>query len=172
MSPKKKPKSTARKVVSARIKARIEEDDDDWVDADTVPRDDEPAPEEVEDEESSEDEAKEESASSSKRTSAREQAKTFFETISDGLRNAGETATRYTRIGVAHAEVEKLRYDLKAAHAQLGEAVMRCWADAPDLGLTSKDPGVAEATKAVRDVRRKIREREAKIAELKKDKPD
>lgn len=95
-------------------------------------------------------------------------SKTFFETLGDGLRTAGETAQRYTHIGVNRAGLEKLRYDLRTAHAELGELAMRCWADAPDVGLTARDPAIVAAVKRVKFLRHKIREKQAKIAELKK----
>lgn len=97
--------------------------------------------------------------------------KGFFEQLGDGLRSAGATAQRYTHIGVNHAGLEKLRYNLKTAHAELGELAMRCWADAPDVGLTSGDPAVVDAVKRVKYLRLKIREKQAKIAQLKKDRP-
>lgn len=94
--------------------------------------------------------------------------KSFFETLGDGLRSAGETAQRYTNIGVNHAGLEKLRYHLRTAHAELGELAMRCWADAPDVGLTARDPAVVDVIKRIKLLRLKIREKQAKIAELKK----
>jgi hypothetical protein len=105
---------------------------------------------------------------SKKRNAKSADGKSFFETLGDGLREAGETAQRYTNIGVTRAGLEKLRFELRSAHAQLGEMVMRCWADAPDVGLTSKDPAVFEAVKQVKLLRRTIREKQAKIAELRK----
>lgn len=105
----------------------------------------------------------------SKRKEVTGDSKGFFDTLSDTFRQAGETAKKYTRIGVSHAEIEKLRFDLKNAHAELGEVIMRCWHDAPDLGLTSRDPAIIQAYRRVKEVRRQIREREARIAELKSD---
>ncbi|HLX62468.1 MAG TPA: hypothetical protein VKX17_14415 [Planctomycetota bacterium] len=166
-----------RKIISAKIKARIEDDPGDWIDSEELGEDAPTAHDDEihEPEEAAEDEEEDvraHSASGAKRSarpSSRSESKGFFETIGEGLRSAGETATRYTKIGMARAELEKLRYDLKAAHAKLGETVMRCWADAPDLGLTSKDPAVADATQEVKNIRRKIREKEAKIAQLRKE---
>ncbi|MEI6236736.1 MAG: hypothetical protein WCT04_27065 [Planctomycetota bacterium] len=94
--------------------------------------------------------------------------KGILESIGDGLRSAGQTAQRYTTIGVTRAGLEKLRFELRSAHAQLGELVIRCWADAPDLGLTSNDPAIIEAVKRVKLLRRAMREKQAKIAELRK----
>ena len=107
----------------------------------------------------------------SKKRGQKEDGKSFLESLGDGLREAGETAQRYTNIGVTRAGVEKLRFQLRSAHAQLGEMVMRCWADAPDVGLTSKDPAVFEAVKQIKLLRRTIREKQAKIAELRKKPP-
>lgn len=172
------PNPPGRKVVSAKIKARIEDDPDEWIDAEEVGAEDASAAgdDEIHEPEAAEEDEEEEvqahSAPGARRTARprpRPESKGIFEQIGDGLRSAGETATRYTKIGMARAELEKIRYDLKAAHAKLGETVMRCWADAPDLGLTSKDPAVAEATQSVKNIRRKIREKEAKIAQLRKD---
>lgn len=97
--------------------------------------------------------------------------KTFFETLGDGLRSAGETAQRFTQISMTRARLERLRFQLRTAHAQLGELAMRCWADAPDLGLTANDPAVVDAVKKIKLLRRAIREKQAKIAELRKNEP-
>ena len=152
--PSKKSKPSDR-VVYAKVKQRPESDDDDILDAEEVSASDE--------------DSESEPTSGYKRKETGGSPQGFIDTLGDALRSAGETAQRYTRIGVSHAEIEKLRFDLKTAHAALGEVVMRCWHDAPDLGLTSRDPAIQKAIKQVREVRRKIREKEAKIAELKKD---
>jgi hypothetical protein len=105
---------------------------------------------------------------SKKRAGKNGDGKGFFESLGDGLREAGETAQRYTNIGVTRAGLEKLRFELRSSHARLGEMVMRCWADAPDVALTSADPAVFEAVKQIKLLRRTIREKQAKIAELRK----
>lgn len=164
-SKKSKP-ATSERVVAAKIKRRPEIDDAEILDAEEVSEhDDDEADEDGEHGDASESE----SSSAYKRKETGGSPQGFIDSLGDALRSAGETATRYTRIGVSHAEIEKLRFDLKSAHAALGEVVMRCWQDAPDLGLTSRDPAIQKAVKQVREVRRKIREKEAKIAHLKKE---
>jgi len=154
--PPNKRKSNESRVVSAKIKRPPEE-------YDVEESADEEEAEPIADDGPDADEAP-------ARKEVKGSAKGFLDQIGDTLRSAGKTAERYTRIGVSHAEIEKLRFDLKTAHANLGEVVMRCWSDAPDLGLTSRDPAIIGAYKRVKEVRRKIREKEARIASLKSEK--
>jgi hypothetical protein len=90
----------------------------------------------------------------------------FFRTIGEGLKSAGQTAERYARMGVGVAELEKLRLELKLAYSKLGENVIKCWDAAPDIGVAANDPAVKEPVKAVKDLRRRIREIEIKIKTL------
>lgn len=167
-TPPKKSKAAPSRVVSAQVKRKrpvvrevVEVDDDEF--------EEEEEPEVVEVDTDDDDEPEETSGGAYKRKEVKGSAKGFFDSISDTIKNAGETAKRYTTIGVSHAEIEKLRFELRGAYAALGEVAMRCWDDACDLGLSSKDPAVSQAIKRVREVRRRIREKEAKIASLKKD---
>jgi len=91
----------------------------------------------------------------------------FFGAIGAGIKAAGEAAERLARMGVNAASVEKVRLDLKGAQSRLGEAVLKCWDDAPDVGVMRTDPAVKEPLREVKDLRRKIRELEQKMAELK-----
>lgn len=172
MKPSKKSKPSASRVVSAKIKRapvddEVDEFEDEAADEDERLAGGENEADEVEEETEEEDRPRR-AGGKSGRVEVKGEAKGFLDTIGDTLRSAGETAERYTRIGVGHAEIEKLRFDLKSAHAALGEVVMRCWHDAPDLGLTSRDPAIIQSYRRVKEVRRKIREKEAKIAELKR----
>ncbi|HYG75779.1 MAG TPA: hypothetical protein VEK08_12310 [Planctomycetota bacterium] len=87
----------------------------------------------------------------------------FFKSLGDGLKAAGQTAEKYARLGVSVAELEKLRMELKLAHARLGEAIIRCWDAAPDIGVAPDDPAIKDPIKAVKDLRRRIRELEIKM---------
>jgi hypothetical protein len=91
----------------------------------------------------------------------------FFKSLGDGLKAAGETAERYTRIGISTAALEKLKLELKLAYSRLGESVNRCWDAAPDIPVASNDPAIAPQVKAVNDLRRRIRETEIKLRSLK-----
>lgn len=91
----------------------------------------------------------------------------FFGAIGAGIKAAGEAAERLARMGVSAASLEKLRLDLKMAQSRLGEAVLKCWDDARDVGVMSTDPAVKEPLREVKELRRKIREQEQKMAELK-----
>lgn len=93
-------------------------------------------------------------------------ARELFSRIGEGLKSAGKTAERYAKVGVGVAEVEKLRLELKLAQAKLGEAVVKCWDEAPDIGVTSSDASVKKPFGEVKALRRKIRELEAKVAGL------
>lgn len=93
-------------------------------------------------------------------------AKDFFSRIGEGLKSAGETAGRYAQVGAGFAEMEKLRLELKLAQSKLGEAVVKCWDEAPDIGVTSSDAAVKKPFGEVKSLRRKIRELEAKVAGL------
>jgi hypothetical protein len=90
----------------------------------------------------------------------------FFRSIGEGLKSAGQTAERYARMGVGVAELEKLRLELKLAYSKLGENIIKCWDAAPDIGVAANDPAVKEPVKAVKDLRRRIREIEIKIKTL------
>ena len=90
----------------------------------------------------------------------------FFRSIGEGLKSAGQTAERYARMGVGVAELEKLRLELKLAYSKLGENIIKCWDAAPDIGVAANDPAVKEPVKAVKDLRRRIREIEIKIKSL------
>jgi len=94
-------------------------------------------------------------------------SKGFFQQMGDSLKAAGQTAEKYTRIGITMAELEKLRLDLKSAYQKLGENVARCWDAAPDIGVSAHDSDVKEHVKKVNLLRRQIREVEAKIRALK-----
>lgn len=91
----------------------------------------------------------------------------FFQQFGDSLKAAGQTAERYTRIGITMAELEKLRLNLRSAYQKLGETVARCWDAAPDIGVSAHDSDVKEHIKKVNALRRQIREVEAKIRTLK-----
>ena len=105
-----------------------------------------------------------------KKTSGRTDPKSrdFFQTIGDGLKSAGKAAEKYAKMGISAAALEKQRLDLRLAYAKLGEAVHRCWNDAPDLGVAATDASVKAHVKAINDLRRKIRETEIKLRELRK----
>lgn len=90
----------------------------------------------------------------------------FFTSLGDGLKAAGQAAERYARMGAGVAELEKLRLELKMANARLGESIIKCWDAAPDIGVAANDPAVKEPVKAVKDLRRRIREIEIKIKSL------
>lgn len=94
------------------------------------------------------------------------QARDFFNRLGEGLKSAGQTAERYARVGVGVAELEKIRLELKLAQSNLGEAVVKCWDEAPDIGVTSHDTAVKKSYNEVKALRRKIRELESKIAGL------
>lgn len=93
-------------------------------------------------------------------------ARDFFNRIGEGLKSAGQTAERYARVGVGVAELEKLRLELRLAQSNLGEAVVKCWDEAPDIGVTSHDAAIKKSYSEVKALRRKIRELESKIAGL------
>jgi hypothetical protein len=90
----------------------------------------------------------------------------FFRQLGDGLKAAGQAAERMARVGVSVAELEKLRLELKMAYAKLGESIIKCWDAAPDIGVAANDPAVKDPVKAVKDLRRRIREIEIKIKTL------
>ncbi len=90
----------------------------------------------------------------------------FFRSLGDGLKAAGQAAERMARVGVSVAELEKLRLELKMAHARLGETIIKCWDAAPDIGVAANDPAVKDPVKSVKDLRRRIREIEIKIKTL------
>lgn len=90
----------------------------------------------------------------------------FFSSLGDGLKAAGQAAERYARMGAGVAELEKLRLELKMAHARLGETIIKCWDAAPDIGVAANDPAVKDPVKSVKDLRRRIREIEIKIKSL------
>jgi hypothetical protein len=90
----------------------------------------------------------------------------FFRQLGNGLKAAGQAAERMARVGVSVAEVEKLRLELKMAYAKLGESIIKCWDAAPDIGVAANDPAVKDPVKAVKDLRRRIREIEIKIKTL------
>jgi len=91
----------------------------------------------------------------------------FFKSIGEGLKAAGQTAEKYARLGVSAAELEKLRVELRLAHARLGEAIIKCWDAAPDIGVAPDDPAIKDSVKAVKDFRRRIREVEIKMKTIK-----
>ena len=91
----------------------------------------------------------------------------FFGAIGAGIKAAGEAAERLARMGVNAASVEKLRLDLRTAQSKLGEAVLKCWDDAPNVGVMRTDPAVKEPLLEVKELRRRIRELEQRMAELK-----
>ena len=93
-------------------------------------------------------------------------AGSFFDALGAGIKAAGHAAERIARMGVGAAELEKMRLDLRIAQSRLGEAVMKCWDAAPDVGVTPADPAIKESLRDVKDLRRKIREMEQKIAGL------
>src|ERR1700748_2192382 len=93
-------------------------------------------------------------------------AREFFSRIGEGLKVAGKTAERYAKVGVGVAETEKLRLELKLAHSKLGEAVVKCWDEAPDIGVTSSDVAVKKVVVEIKALRRRIRELESKVAGL------
>ena len=130
-----------------------EDDDDEVIEAE---------PFEKEEEEYDEDEE-----SDSEKKKSEPPRKGIFEQFGEGLRAAGETATRYTKIGITMAELEKLRFNLKTSYQRLGESVTRCWDAAPDIGVSASDSDVKEHTKRINALRRQIREVEAKVRELK-----
>ena len=131
-----------------------EEDDDEVIEAEPFEKE-----EEEYDEESDSDKAEPKKSEPPR--------KGIFEQFGDGLRAAGETATRYTKIGITMAELEKLRFNLKTSYQRLGESVTRCWDAAPDIGVSASDSDVKEHTKRINALRRQIREVEAKVRELK-----
>lgn len=90
----------------------------------------------------------------------------FFDALGAGIKAAGQAAERIARMGVGAAELEKLRLDLRIAQSRLGDAVMKCWDAAPEVGVTPDDPAIKETIRSVKDLRRKIREMEQKITEL------
>lgn len=90
----------------------------------------------------------------------------FFKSLGNGLKAAGHAAERMARMGVGVAELEKLRLELKMAYARLGETIIKCWDAAPDIGVAANDPAVKDPVKAVKDLRRRIREIEIKIKTL------
>ena len=94
-------------------------------------------------------------------------SKGFFQQVGDSLKSAGQTAEKYTRIGITMAELEKLRMDLKSSYQKLGETITRCWDAAPDIGVSAHDSDVKDHVKKVNALRRQIREVEAKIRTLK-----
>ena len=94
--------------------------------------------------------------------------KDFFSSLKEGFKAAGETAERYARMGITVGQLEKLKLELKVAYSRLGEHVNKCWDAAPDIGVTATDPAIAAQVKVVNDLRRKIREIEVKLRELKK----
>lgn len=98
--------------------------------------------------------------------SAANAARELFSRIGEGIKQAGQTAERYAKVGVGVAEMEKLRLELKLAQSKLGEAVVKCWDDAPDVGVTSSDTAVKKPFAEVKSLRRKIRELESKVASL------
>jgi predicted DNA-binding protein (UPF0251 family) len=91
----------------------------------------------------------------------------FIGTLRDTFKSAGQTAERYARMGINIAELEALRLKLKGAYAALGENVIKCWDAAPDLGVAAADSAVKEQVKAIADLRRRIREIEIKLRNLK-----
>jgi hypothetical protein len=91
----------------------------------------------------------------------------FIGTLRDSFKSAGQTAERYARMGINIAELEALRLKLKGAYATLGENVIKCWDAAPDLGVAAADSAVKEQVKAIADLRRRIREIEIKLRDLK-----
>ncbi|HYF52075.1 MAG TPA: hypothetical protein VEJ63_21880 [Planctomycetota bacterium] len=128
-------------------------------------------PEEVDLDEDAEEGGEDASESRRKKKSQPEpgdKSRDFFQTIGDGLKSAGKTAEKYAKMGISAAALEKQRLDLRLAYAKLGEAVHRCWTDAPDLGVAATDPSVRAHVKAVNDLRRRIRETEIKLRELRK----
>ena len=106
-------------------------------------------------------------AKSGARQGGSAQAPDFFGSLREGFKAAGETAERYARMGINIAELEGLRLKLKAAYATLGESVTRCWDAAPDLGVAANDPAIKQQVKAVNEMRRRIREAEIKLRNLK-----
>jgi hypothetical protein len=94
-------------------------------------------------------------------------SKGFFQQVGDSLKSAGQTAEKYTRIGITMAELEKLRMDLKSSYQKLGETITRCWDAAPEIGVSAHDSDVKDHVKKVNALRRQIREVEAKIRTLK-----
>jgi len=108
-----------------------------------------------------------ESAGAEKNDESTSKARSIIDQIGDGLRAAGEAAGRYTKLGVAMAELEKVKLDLRSAYAKLGEGVVRCWDAAPDIAVSANDSDVKEHLKKVSSLRRHIRELEARIHELK-----
>lgn len=93
-------------------------------------------------------------------------ARDFFNRIGEGLKSTGQTAERYARVGVGVAELEKLRLELRLAQSNLGETVVKCWDEAPDIGVTSHDTAIKKSYNEVKALRRKIRELESRIAGL------
>lgn len=98
--------------------------------------------------------------------SATSAARELFSRIGDGLKAAGQSAERYAKVGIGVAEIEKLRLELRLAQSKLGEAVVKCWDEAPDIGVTSSDATVKKPFAEVKSLRRKIRELEARVAGL------
>ena len=70
-------------------------------------------------------------------------------------------------MGMGAAGLEKLRLELRGAQSKLGEAVLKCWDDGPGVGVMRTDPAVKVPLAQVKDLRRRIRELEQKMAELK-----
>lgn len=98
--------------------------------------------------------------------SAANAARELFSRIGDGIKAAGQSAERYAKVGIGVAEIEKLRLELRLAQSKLGEAVVKCWDEAPDIGVTSSDQAVKKQFGEVKSLRRKIRELESKVAGL------
>jgi|GEM_PF-5567661 len=94
----------------------------------------------------------------------------FFESLNQGFKTAGKTVERYARVGVSAVELEKLRVELKLANAKLGETLIKCWDDAPEIAIAATDPAVKDVYKKVKDLRRRIRETENKIRTLQQNK--
>jgi hypothetical protein len=90
----------------------------------------------------------------------------FFQTLGDTFKSATQAAGKYARVGVSIAELEKLRLQLKMAHAKLGETLVQCWDDAPEIAVACSDPAVRIAYRRVKEIRRRIREIENRIREL------
>lgn len=93
-------------------------------------------------------------------------ARDLFSRIGNGLKAAGQSAERYAKVGMGVAEIEKLRLELRLAQSKLGEAVVKCWDEAPDIGVTSSDASVKKPFGEVKALRRKIRELESRVAGL------
>jgi hypothetical protein len=101
--------------------------------------------------------------------SAAESAKRIFSKLGEGIKAAGQTAERYTRVGINSVEIEKIRLELKLAYSRLGQAVVKCWDEAPNIGITSSDTAIKKPLNEVKALRKKVRELEVRISELRKD---